>query len=46
MITENNIISIDITGEVYKDDQFILASQAQQGFYVEDPSRGPNWRVV
>ena len=46
MITENNITSIDITGEAYKDDQFILTSQAKQVFYVEDPARGPNWRVV
>ncbi|KAL5576197.1 hypothetical protein UlMin_017896 [Ulmus minor] len=46
MVTENNITSINITSESYKDDQFILASQAQQVFYVEDPSRGPNWRVV
>ena len=41
MVTENNI-----TGESYKDDQFILASQSQQVFYVEDVSRGTNWRVV
>ncbi|KAL5563440.1 hypothetical protein UlMin_033187 [Ulmus minor] len=46
MVTENNITSIDINGEAYKDDQFILASQAKQVFYVADPSRGPNWRVV
>ena len=46
MITENNIISIDITGEVYKDDQFILAAQAKRVFYVEDSSRGPNWCVI
>ena len=46
MVTENNITSINITSESYKDDQFILALQAQQVFYVEDPSRGPNWRVV
>ena len=46
MITENNITSIDINGEAYKDGQFILASQAKQVFYVVDPSRGPNWRVV
>ena len=26
MVTKNNITSIDITGEAYKDDQFILAS--------------------
>ncbi|KAL5554060.1 hypothetical protein UlMin_041461 [Ulmus minor] len=46
MVTENNIASIDINGEAYKDDQFILASQAKQVFYVADSSRGPNWRVV
>ena len=46
MISENNITSININGEAYKDDQFILASQAKQVFYVADPSRGPNWRVV
>ena len=46
MVTENNITTINITSESYKDDQFILASQAQPVFYVEDPSRGPNWRVV
>ena len=38
MITENNITSIDINGEAYKDDQFILASQAKQVFYVADNS--------
>ena len=42
MVIKNNITSIDITGEAYKDDQFILASQAEQIFYVEDPARGPN----
>ncbi|KAL5578927.1 hypothetical protein UlMin_011369 [Ulmus minor] len=46
MVTENKITSIDINGEAYKDDQFILASQAKHVFYVADPSRGPNWRVV
>ena len=46
MINENNITSIDINGEAYKDDQFILASQAKQVFYVVDLSRGPNWSVV
>ncbi|KAL5574336.1 hypothetical protein UlMin_023933 [Ulmus minor] len=46
MVTENNITSIEINGEAYKDDQFILASQAKHVFYVADPSRGPNWRVV
>ncbi|KAL5566711.1 hypothetical protein UlMin_029875 [Ulmus minor] len=47
--TQNSGVSVPGTEneiESYKDDQFILASQAQQVFYVEDPSRGPNWRVV
>ena len=46
MITENNITNIDINGEADKDDQFILASQTKQVFYIEDPSHGPNWHVV
>ncbi|KAL2471332.1 DUF4216 domain-containing protein [Abeliophyllum distichum] len=46
MVTENNVTSIDISAEAFKDDQFIFASQAQQVFYIKDPSRGPNWRVI
>lgn len=46
MVTENNITTIDITGEAYEDDQFILASQEKEVFYVENPSCSPNWRVV
>ncbi|KAL2512454.1 Uncharacterized protein Adt_18054 [Abeliophyllum distichum] len=38
-ITENNVTSIDISAEAFKDDQFILASQAQQVFYIKDSSR-------
>ncbi|KAL2465528.1 Uncharacterized protein Adt_41379 [Abeliophyllum distichum] len=45
-VTENNITIIDISREAYKDDQFILASQARQVFYIDDPSRSHNWRVV
>ncbi|KAL2506073.1 DUF4218 domain-containing protein [Abeliophyllum distichum] len=41
-VTENNVTSIDISVEAYKDDQFILTSQTQQVFYIEDPSRGLN----
>ncbi|KAL2491520.1 Uncharacterized protein Adt_27148 [Abeliophyllum distichum] len=45
-INENNVTSIDMSAEAFKDDRFILASQAQQVFYIEDSSRGPNWQVV
>ncbi|KAL2461685.1 DUF4216 domain-containing protein [Abeliophyllum distichum] len=46
MVTENNVTSIDISAEAFNDDQFILASQAHQVFYIKDPSRGRNWREV
>ncbi|KAL2498266.1 DUF4216 domain-containing protein [Abeliophyllum distichum] len=46
IVTENNVTSIDISAEAFKDDQFILASQAQQVFYIEDPFCSLNWRVV
>ncbi|CAA0819829.1 Unknown protein [Striga hermonthica] len=46
ILQEKNIINIDISSEAYKDDQFILATQARQIFYTDDPSRSPNWRVV
>ena len=43
---DNNIISINISSEWFKDNQFILASQAKQVFYVDDLFNGPNWKVV
>lgn len=46
MIVHNNLTSIDITSEWYGDEPFILASQAQQVFYMKDSSRGKNWRIV
>ena len=30
----------------YRNDPFILASQAQQVFYVNDPKFGSNWKIV
>ncbi|XP_071741912.1 uncharacterized protein [Rutidosis leptorrhynchoides] len=35
----NNITSIDTKDEWYQDDQHILATQAQQVFYIDDPSK-------
>ena len=45
-VTENNTTSIMINSEWYKNNQFILATQAKQVFYLEDPSRNKNWKVV
>ena len=44
--TDNNITSINISSEWFKDDQFILASQAKQVFYVNDLFNSTNWKVV
>ena len=35
-----------INSEWYKNEQFILTTQAKQVFYLEDPSRNRNWKVV
>ncbi|XP_060965344.1 uncharacterized protein LOC133034304 [Cannabis sativa] len=45
-ITENNITSINIRGFWYQDEPYILANQAKQVFYLEDPLRGRDWNVV
>lgn len=45
-ITVNNITSINVSGEWYKDEPFILASQAKQVFYIDDLVRGRDWKVV
>ena len=42
----DHVTSIDITGRWCKDDPFVLPSQVTQVFYVNDTSRGKNWRVV
>jgi hypothetical protein len=49
---DKNMVFIDVTREWYKgktwydDIQYILATQAKQVFYLRDPSRNNNWRVV
>ena len=43
---DNNITSINISSEWFTDDQFILASQTKQIFYVDDLFNGQNWKVV
>ncbi|KAJ9538028.1 hypothetical protein OSB04_030761 [Centaurea solstitialis] len=44
--TKNNITSISVNSEWFKSDPYILATQAKQVFYIEDPSENHNWRVV
>ncbi|XP_057771556.1 uncharacterized protein LOC130992829 [Salvia miltiorrhiza] len=46
IVVDHNLTSIDVTSEWYKDEPFILATQAQQVFYLQDLSRGKNWMVV
>ncbi|XP_062086482.1 uncharacterized protein LOC133792589 [Humulus lupulus] len=46
IIIENNITSINTSGEWYKDDPYILANQAKQVFYLDDLLRGNQWKVV
>jgi hypothetical protein len=38
--------SINIQGRWYKDDPFIIATNASQVFLLEDTKLGPSWRVV
>lgn len=43
---DGNIVSIKVTGKWYENDSYILADQARQVFYINDPKLGGNWRVV
>ena len=38
-IVENNMTSINVNGEWYKDESFILATQTKQVFYIDDFSK-------
>ncbi|GKF63718.1 formin-like protein 18, partial [Tanacetum coccineum] len=42
----NNITSISTRDDWWKHQQYILATQARQVFYLKDPSRSHHWRVV
>ena len=41
-----NITSINISSQWYKHEPFILASQAENVFYLDDLKNGSNWKVV
>ncbi|GJU06695.1 hypothetical protein Tco_1123125 [Tanacetum coccineum] len=46
-ILKNNITQIKANGEAFKNDQYILATQVKQYFYLEDMARRPlGWKVV
>nr|GEV87197.1 hypothetical protein [Tanacetum cinerariifolium] len=45
-VTKNNITSISTKNDWWKKNQYILATQARQVFYLEDPSRSHHWKVV
>ncbi|GKB68554.1 hypothetical protein Tco_0929966, partial [Tanacetum coccineum] len=46
-VIRNNITQIWAHGESFKDDQYILATQVKQVFYLEDMARRPpDWKVV
>ena len=41
-----NITSINTSSHWYQEDLFILASQAEKVFYLDDLKNGSNWKVV
>ncbi|KAK1366021.1 hypothetical protein POM88_041582 [Heracleum sosnowskyi] len=43
---DNNLTSINTSIDWYSNEPFILATQAQQSFYLLDMKRGSNWRFV
>nr|GEX53258.1 hypothetical protein [Tanacetum cinerariifolium] len=46
-VIRNNMTQIQANDESFKDDQYILATQVKQVFYLEDMARRPpNWKVV
>lgn len=45
-IDEFDILSVNVTRTWYKDDPYILASQAEEVIYIPDTKFGKNWRVV
>ncbi|GKC32749.1 RNA-directed DNA polymerase, eukaryota [Tanacetum coccineum] len=47
LVIRNNITQILANGESFKNDQYILATQVKQCFYLEDMARRPlGWKVV
>ena len=38
--------SINVSHKWYEDDSYVLAYQAKQVFYIDDPKLGANWKVI
>ena len=45
-VDEFEIISVNVTKTWYKDQPFVLATQARQVYYVTDIKLGKDWRIV
>ena len=43
MRVEPHFTTVDVTSRWYKDDSFVLPSQVEQVFYVNDTKLGTNW---
>ncbi|WMV24680.1 hypothetical protein MTR67_018065 [Solanum verrucosum] len=46
MRKDNNFTSICVKRLWYEQDSFVLATEAKQVFYIDDPKLGENWRIV
>ncbi|CAI9294838.1 unnamed protein product [Lactuca saligna] len=46
MMFEPHFISIDTTKKAYDEDPFVLANQAKQVFYINDPTRDSGWKII
>lgn len=46
IIKETHFTSVNVSGRWYKNDPYILASQAKQVFYLDDLKLGHNWKIV
>ncbi|KAL4561994.1 hypothetical protein LXL04_034180 [Taraxacum kok-saghyz] len=43
---EPHFISVDTTKQAYKEDPFVLANQATQVFYIDDPINASGWKII
>ncbi|KAL4554187.1 hypothetical protein LXL04_037364 [Taraxacum kok-saghyz] len=43
---EPHFISVDTTKHAYIEDPFVLANQATQVLYIDDPTNDPGWKII